>query len=131
MNTLKLYISAAILLVILGFTGYETVKAYRAEVNLQKVQAQNVDLTKQLSTLTDVNAQNKKVLDQIVIDQQSNEQHLQAVRDKIKKDNESLAKIQTMISTSTPQDNGTISPVLRNTIDGIQQARKAREGASK
>jgi hypothetical protein len=92
MNTLKLYISAAILLVILGFTGYETVKAYRAEVNLQKVQAQNVDLSKQLSTLSDVNAQNKKVLDQIVIDQQTNEQHLQAVRDKIRKDNESLAK---------------------------------------
>lgn len=123
---IQLYIGIAIVAVVLGL-------AYGIYHKISVLQEENKTLTENNKILKDnlseaeaLNKEAAQTIKQLQADAEASNKALDDLRIQKQRDNKELSTLRGVIGKQrgNPQFDGTVSPVLKNTIDSIQTSRK-------
>ncbi|AVH85351.1 hypothetical protein RsoM2USA_423 [Ralstonia phage RsoM2USA] len=119
----KLFTVLGILVVLLSIIGVYKVKAdsYMKDANTLRVQ--NGQLQEKINQAVQINKENLAVIDQMQKDAKTKDQVVQTLNQTLSKNRSDLQKLRDNLSHSKPEDNGSVAPVLRDVIRGVQNAR--------
>lgn len=127
------WLAGGLAVALLAWGGYQFIKLNKVEKTLAKAQAELVTVKADLSRAVEVNRQNDAVIKQLQADQAAVNDALNRLAETSKADDKTATTIIRTIreQASTPANQGTLSPVLQDTITQIQAERNRRAGMTK
>lgn len=119
----KLFTVLGILVGLLSVIGVYKVKAdsYMKDANTLRVQ--NGQLQEKIDQAVQINKENLAIIDQMQKDSKTKDQVVQTLNQTLSKNRSDLQKLRDNLSRSKPEENGSVAPVLRDVIRGVQNAR--------